>query len=127
MANVILEGFNVKKINYINNLKKEEQKVEFSTTISTNVKYNKEESKCVCSQLVKITPDCADVDFCVEVEVTGLFSYEEGERKYIHVEVCNKLYPYLQTTTASVMTIIGIPNFILPEFTVKAEDVEVDN
>jgi|GEM_PF-1897457 len=127
MAKVVLEGFNVKRIKYTNNLQKEEQKVELSNAISTNVKYNKEESKCVCSQALKITPSCVDVDFCVEVEVTGLFSYGEGERKEIHVEVCNKLYPYLQTTTASLMTIIGIPNFILPEFTVNPEDVVIDN
>lgn len=126
MANVVLEGFNVKRINYVNNLKKEELKIEFSNSISTNVKYNKDENKCVCSQLLKIVPCSADVDFCVEVEVAGLFSYEEGEHKDIHVEACNKLYPYLQTTTASVMTIIGIPNFILPELSVKAEDVVID-
>lgn len=127
MSIVNLERFSVKKINYINNLNKDEQKVELYHTINSNVKYNKDESKCVCILSLKILPSDTDADFCVEIEVAGLFSYEEGERKDIHVEACNKLYPYLQTTTISVMTIIGIPNFILPEFKVNSEDVVTDN
>ena len=124
MVSVTLERFNVKKINYINEFKKTEENIELLSSVSTNVNYNKEQHKCVCTQALKITPSDDQGEFCVEIELVGLFSYEEGNKNDIHIEVANQLYPHLQKTIASVMTIIGIPDFVLPALNIKPEDVK---
>ena len=126
MVKVLLEKFNVSKIIYTNNIKEQEKNLELQNTIRTNVKYNKEEKHCVCSQLLKIAPSDTTIDFFVEIEIVGLFSYEGDNKKEIHVEVSNVLYSYLKTTSASIMSTIGLAGFDLPVLNISPDDVKED-
>jgi len=123
MANVKLESYQVLKLNYSNesNL---QNKIEVKTSINTNVSYDREDSKCFCTYSLIVQDVKEKNEFNIEVKVKGVFTFAEAENKReVHVEAARKLYPYLQTTASSLFSTIGIPNFILPEFAMKLEDV----
>jgi preprotein translocase subunit SecB len=79
-----------------------------------------------CTYTLKMSPDRENVQFNVEVVISGVFSYDKhDDKKEVHVEVSRRLFPYLQSTTSALMAVAGLPNFVIPENELRVEDVTV--
>ena len=124
MANVKLDAYRIAKLQFCNEvIDTDKENLEINSMIKTSVNYDEDNKKCLCSYLLEMRPKETDVDFKIEVKVVGSFSYDGDDKKAIHVEAAKKLYPFLQSSTSSLMAIIGIPNFILPDFDISEDDV----
>lgn len=123
----------IEKVDYINDIvlhgsEGSSIEIHLGTKISSTVNYNEDVKRCKCVSTVKIEPQNMDVNFSAIISVAGVFDYGDmDERKEIHVGVCKKLFPYLQTATISFMNMVGIPNFILEEPMLEVEAVQIEN
>lgn len=134
MENLKLLDVKIEKIVFNNNIVIPKNTgtvdIQIGSSICTNVNYDEENGLCKCMTSVDITPQNIQVDFRMFICVAGIFEYEKGaNRSDIHIAACKKLFPNVQSSITSVMTLVGIPNFILEEPDVKVEDVkyETDN
>lgn len=99
--------------------------IETATSISSIVKYDDKNAKCKCATTVTILPKGIDVDFKVVLCVAGVFGYNNtDDKKEIHVAACKKLFPHVQSSVISFMTMVGFPNFIVEEPSVSIENVK---
>jgi len=125
MIETKLLDYKILKLVYENNITKDED-IKINTTTNSNVNYNEAEKKCICTYSVKMVADSKNDPLKVEVVIAGIFDFDvEEDKRKIHIEVSKKLFPYLQSTTSSLMALVGIPNFILPENEIKLEDVTI--
>lgn len=124
MSDMKLMGYKIDKVEYINELDNKENQFEIGTSFSTRVNYSDDDNSCICTYILKIIPRNSDVDFGVEIVISGLFNdCKKMDKKDIHVSAANKLFPYLQTLTNNLMNTFGIPGFILQEHRISKEDI----
>ena len=124
MAKTSLLDYKIFKLIFDNSVVDSDEELQINTTINSHVDYNDEDEKCICTYSLKISADKKEIPFNVEVVTSGIFSFDKNDdKREIHVEVSRKLFPYLQSTTSSLMAMAGIPNFVVPENELQIEDV----
>lgn len=130
MEGLKLLDIKIEKITFVNDIfipdVKGQVNIEIGTKVSSKVSYNLQEKKCKCTTTVELEPINYDVNFKLEMSVVGVFDVGENkDNKQIHVEVCKKLFPHVQSRVASFMTFAGMPNFTIEEPPIDVEDVRL--
>lgn len=129
MNNTNLLEQKIERISYTNDVYLPDQKegsinIEIGTKISSQVNYNEDEKRCKCIITLELSPQNLDVNYSVELSMCGIFEYDINvDQKEIHLEVYHKLFPFLQASATSFLTLTGIPNFFLQEPGLNIEDV----
>ena len=122
----------INTINYSNNIAIpagcSDTNIKIKTNISSTVNYDIENKKCQCITTTNFIPELDSVDFNVSISVVGIFECTDlSDRKKTHVEVCKKLFPYVQTTITSFMTLVGFPNFMVEEPQIDTEKITINS
>lgn len=126
MVKTILLDYEISKLIFDNSIIDNNEEFQIQTNVNSHVNYDEENEKCVCTYTLKMSPDRENVQFNVEVVISGVFSYDKhDDKKEVHVEVSRRLFPYLQSTTSALMAVAGLPNFVIPENELRVEDVTV--
>lgn len=130
MPEVRLLDVKIENITYNNRIvvpNDETLEVQIGTNISTTVSYDDQNAKCKCIMEVNVTPINTSVEFNAVIRVVGVLAYTEGaNHREIHVAACKRLFPHVQSSVASFMTLVGLPNFLVGEPELSENDVNVE-
>lgn len=132
MIDLIPVEIKIGKVSFVNDIAIENEKksieLKIKTQFSSVVMYDKDNNKCKCITTAELKPEELDVNFNVSISVSGIFTCNEiKDRKELHIVACKKLFPYVQTSITSFMTLVGFPNFLVEEPEVDISEVKENN
>lgn len=128
MAIAHLISQKVEEVHFSNKLNQQGQ-VQLQATYTFNVNLSKDGQRCV-ARIYQSVKDKAnsDVLFC-SVDMVGAFACSgvetEEDRKVIHTQCYDQLFPYVQFTVNHLMAASGIPSFQLRKSPMNADQVQV--
>ena len=108
----------------------EEGSIEIENRMSLSVNFDKKNKKCIAT--FEIQSICqAHVDwFSVEVQVVGAFSCGEmdsdDDKKRIHTEAYDTLFPYAQSMISELTTKAGIVPLMLEKASINFDEVVIN-
>ena len=122
MNNVVLKGYKVTKLEFVNK-HDNGTKVQLGNKVSYNVKYDGTRV-CIGELSVETFDKQAEDKFGVKIVLTGIFEYNpENEKEIIHVATFKELYPLCKSIIIAVSANAGIPPIIIPPFDVEGHDI----
>lgn len=116
MANAHLVSQKVQEVHFVNKLEKSGQ-IQLQSSFNFNVNFSKDGQRCVARLYQSIKdPDGGETIF-LSAELVGAFACEgvatDEDKKQVHTQCYDQLFPYAQTTITSLMAASGIPGFQL--------------
>lgn len=126
MEGLLLKGYKVIELNYTNKIEAENLQVELEHQFNTNLKHFDDKNMCECFFDLKIRGR-NDIPLEVHVLISGLFDCPEGvDRKKLHVEAVNELYPFVRAAVVGLTSIAAVPPLPIPMYRVTVSDVNDD-
>lgn len=124
MGEIKLNGYVVNELDLTNELK-QPGKLNISTRASYSVQYAKGDNKCIGTCVVDMMEESAPNDFNFKISVRGMFEYEEGmDKKDIHKETYNELFPFVRILVANTFTNAGLPPMMIQK--IKMDDSNIN-
>lgn len=124
MAEIKLNGYIVNELDLTNELK-QPGKLNISTRASYSVQYAKDENRCIGTCVVDMMEESAPNDFNFKISVRGMFEFEDGmDKKEIHKETYNELFPFVRAIVANTFTNAGLPPMMIQK--IKMDDSNIN-
>ncbi|MGN0382757.1 MAG: protein-export chaperone SecB [Eubacterium sp.] len=125
MGDLYFKGYKVNEINFVNRITKN-GKLEMHNKLNYNVNYKEDTYECFGTCVLEI--EDASNEFDLKVSLTGVFSYAPGaDRKKMHVETYNELFPYLRSIITNITANAGMPPIIIPKTEIDEDAIDVRN
>lgn len=125
MNNVKFKGYIVNRMEFVNELKGA-GKLELKNELKYNVKYSEQEHKCMGQCRFKVHHSERPDLFSIEVEARGFFEYaESSDKKEIHSETYNQLFPYIRSLISTITVNCGMPPVVIPKIEIDSGNVVV--
>jgi len=129
MANVSLVSQKMQEIQLLNRLDKPGQ-IQLDSNFSLSVNYNEDGNSC----LGKLRQNLVDRDepdkFHLTVDIIGIFRcdnmFTDEQKKIIHSEVYDQLFPYVQAIVQTIAASSGIPGLMLRKEEIHLDQVAVN-
>lgn len=118
MAELNMISYKLQDLQFFNKLDKPGQ-VKLTNNFSYSVDYNRENTRCVGKlyQCVKDQSSDGNHKFFVSLELVGVFALSgavtDEDKKDIHVQTYQQLFPYMEVLAKQVCAAGGMPNFVL--------------
>lgn len=107
----------------------EDSTIEIQNALSLNIDYSKKNQACVASFDVSSVCNEHPDWFSIKIQVIGIFGYDKAdtieEKKFIHKEAYDMLFPYAQSMVSDLTTKAGHPPFILEKFDMNFSEIEI--
>lgn len=124
MGEIKLNGYVVNELDLTNELK-QPGKLNISTRASYNVQYAQNENKCIGTCVIDMMEESAPNDFNFKISVKGMFEFEEGmDKKEIHKQTYNELFPFVRVIVANTFTNAGLPPMMVQK--IKMDDSNIN-
>lgn len=124
MGEIKLNGYIVNELDLTNELK-QPGKLNISTRASYNVQYAQNENKCIGTCVIDMMEESAPNDFNFKISVRGMFEFPEGmDKKDIHRETYNELFPFVRVIVANTFTNAGLPPMMVQK--IKMDDSNIN-
>lgn len=124
MGEIKLNGYVVNELDLTNELK-QPGKLNISTRASYNVQYAQNENKCIGTCVIDMMEESAPNDFNFKISVRGMFDFEEGmDKKEIHKQTYNELFPFVRVIVANTFTNAGLPPMMVQK--IKMDDSNIN-
>ena len=126
MGEIKLNGYIVNELDLTNELKVAGQ-LNISTRASYNVQYAKESNRCMGVCVIDMMDQNSPNDFNFKISVRGMFEYEEGmDKKEIHKETYNELFPFVRMLIANTFTNAGLPPMMVQKIKMDDSNINVN-
>lgn len=124
MGEIKLNGYVVNELDLTNELK-QPGKLNISTRASYNVQYAQNDNKCIGTCVIDMMEESAPNDFNFKISVRGMFEFEEGmDKKEIHKQTYNELFPFVRVIVANTFTNAGLPPMMVQK--IKMDDSNIN-
>ncbi|MCQ2441778.1 MAG: protein-export chaperone SecB [Oscillospiraceae bacterium] len=126
MATAQLTQQRVNEYHFTNKINQPGQ-IKMNTTFSFNVNFVQNNSRCVAviRQVIRDENDQINL----KVGMSGVFNCEgvvtDEDKKSIHAQCYDQMFPYIQSTVTSLMQVAGIPGFMLRKATINSDNVQL--
>ncbi len=125
MRGVKLEGYTVNELDLSNELQGPGQ-LDIESRTTFNVQYIKDTNRCVANCIIDLMKKDAPNEFNFKISIKGMFLYEEGmDRKLIHTETYDALFPYIRLISANVFVNAGMPPIPIQKVKMDTEKINV--
>lgn len=128
MAIAHLVSQKVQEVHFVNKLKQSGQ-VQLQSGFNFNVNFSKDGKRCIARLYQSIKDPNGGEELFISVDLIGAFACENVEtdedKKLVHTQCYDQLFPYMQSTVTNLMTASGIPGFQLRKAKMNAENVQV--
>lgn len=118
----------VQEVHFINKLSQQGQ-IQLDSNFTFNVNFAKDGKRCIARIYQSIKDKEGGEQLFASVDLIGAFACEgvEGdeEKKQVHSQCYDQLFPYVQSTIQSLMQASGIPGFQLRKAVIKADNVQI--
>lgn len=118
----------VQEVHFINKLSQQGQ-IQLDSNFTFNVNFAKDGKRCIARIYQSIKDKEGGEQVFASVDLIGAFSCEgvEGdeEKKQVHAQCYDQLFPYVQSTIQSLMQSSGIPGFQLRKAVINTDNVQV--
>lgn len=126
MASAQLTQQRVNEFHFTNKISQPGQ-LKMKTSFSFNVNFVKDNSRCVAIVRQIIRDDEDKINLAVGL--SGVFECQgvasDEDKKAIHTQCYDQLFPYIQATVTSLMQTAGIPGFMLRKANMDASNIQV--
>jgi preprotein translocase subunit SecB len=118
----------VQEVHFSNKLTEQGQ-IQLDSSFTFNVNFAKDGKRCI-AHIYQSVKDKEDGEkLFASVDVIGAFSCDgiEGDedKKQVHAQCYDQLFPYMQSTIQNLMQASGIPGFQLRKAVINPENVRV--
>ncbi len=126
MATVQLIQQRVNEFHFTNKITQQGQ-IKLNTTFTFNVNFLQDNTRCVAHirQIIKSEDDQLNL----AVGMSGVFTCEDvdtdEEKKNVHGQCYDQMFPYIQSTIQTLMQTAGIPGFMLRKAVIDTNAVQV--
>lgn len=105
--------------------------IEIESNMSINLNIDKKSKKAVATLDAHVTCREKPTMFKIDVKAVGLFYIDveletEEQKKELHIEAYNSLFPYVQGTVSELTTKAGLQPLILEKSVLKLEDIKIN-
>lgn len=105
-----------REVHLRNEIKKMGQ-LQLKSNFNFSVKYAPDNSRCVATIYQSFEDKSADQAFSASVTLEGVFSCQgmetEEDKKTVHLQAYEALFPYLQSAVGQLFASTGIPGFLV--------------
>ena len=120
----------VQEVHFTNKLTQQGQ-IQLDSNFTFRVNFAKDGKRCI-AHIYQSVKDKEDGEkLFASVDVIGAFACDgiEGDedKKQVHAQCYDQLFPYMQTTIQNLMQASGIPGFQLRKAVINPENVQVGN
>lgn len=128
MAIAHLVSQKVQEVHFINKLEQSGQ-IKLQSGFNFNVNFANDGKRCIAHIYQSIKDPDGGEKLFVSVDMIGAFSCQgvetDEDKKQVHAQCYDQLFPYVQSTTNSLMAASGIPGFQLRKATINTDHVQV--
>lgn len=126
MLNVTLISQRMQEIHFINHLEAS-GKIELSSSFHFHVNFANDNRSC-CAKLYQSAKMKDDPDrLFISGEIVGIFRLDgmesDEDKREVHIQCYNQLFPYLQSTLSFVAASSGMPGFLLQKRPIDPEHI----
>lgn len=122
VSKAILKGCMSPELSLVNKLPNG-SKIQLETKYSYNVQYSKELT-CRGELTAKVTDKEKPEQFCINVKMIGIFSFEDGaDKDMLHIETFRLLFPFVRALVSTLTVNAGIPAVILPNIDIEGQNI----
>lgn len=128
MANAHLMSQKVQEVHFVNKLEKSGQ-IQLQSGFNFNVNFSKDGQRCVARIYQSIKDQDGGEIIFLSAELVGAFTCDgvvtDEDKKQVHTQCYDQLFPYVQNTVTTLMNASGIPGFQLRKAVMDADRVVV--
>lgn len=131
MAQLHMISYKLQDMQFFNKLEAPGQ-IQLENNFSFSVDYDRAGTRCVAKLYQCVKDKAADNNhkFFVSVEMLGVFeitgAVSEGDKRAIHVETYNQVFPYAEMLVKQLCAAGGMPNFVLLRHRMTPEQVALN-
>lgn len=118
----------VQEVHFTNKLTQQGQ-IQLDSSFNFQVNFAKDCTRCIAHIYQSVKDKEGGETLFASVDIIGAFSCEgiEGDedKKQVHAQCYDQLFPYMQTTIQNLMHASGIPGFQLRKAVINPENVRV--
>lgn len=118
----------LEEVHFTNKLQQKGQ-IQLETSFNFNVNFAKDGSRCVARIYQSIKDKDGGEQLFASVDLVGAFACEgivtEEDKKIVHAQCYDQLFPYVQSTVQNLMQSSGIPGFQLRKAIINTDRVQV--
>lgn len=118
----------VQEVHFVNKLTQQGQ-IQLDSSFTFNVNFAKDGKRCVAHIYQSVKDKESGEQLFASVDLVGAFTCEgvtdDEEKKQVHSQCYDQLFPYVQSTMQGLMQSSGIPGFQLRKAVIKTESVQV--
>lgn len=128
MAIAHLVSQKVQEVHFVNKISKEGQ-IQLDSGFSFNVNFAPDGKRCVAKLYQSIKDKEDGEELFLSVDMVGAFACEnvetEDDKKLVHAQCYDQLFPYIQSMVQTLMQASGIPGFRLRKAIIDTDQVVV--
>lgn len=117
-----------REVHLRNEIKKMGQ-LQLKSNFNFNVKYTPDNQRCVATIYQSFEDKSQDQAFAASVTLEGIFSCQgmetEEDKKAVHLQAYENLFPYLQAAVGQLFASTGIPGFLVKKMQLDQNRVVV--
>ena len=120
----------VQEVHFTNKLTEQGQ-IQLDSNFTFNVNFAKDGKRCIARIYQSVKDKNDGEKLFASVDVVGAFSCDgisgDEDKKQVHVQCYDQLFPYVQSIMQTLMQSSGIPGFQLRKAVINPENVRVGN
>ncbi|MCD8384383.1 MAG: protein-export chaperone SecB [Clostridiales bacterium] len=128
MATVTLLQQRTRELHLRNDIKKQGQ-LQLRSNFNFNVKFASNNQNCVATLYQSFEDKSGEETLSVSVTLEGLFSCQgvagDEDKKAVHVQAYDALFPYLQSTVGQLFSSTGFPGFMVKKIPLDEQKVVI--
>ncbi len=118
----------VQEVHFTNKLTQQGQ-IQLTSSFTFNVNFSKDGKRCIARIYQSVKDKEESEQLFASVDMVGAFACENVEtdedKKQVHAQCYDQLFPYLQSVLQTLMQSSGIPGFTLRKAVMNPENVRV--
>lgn len=118
----------VEEVHFLNKLQQQGQ-IQLESSFTFNVNFAKDGKRCIARIYQSVKDNQGGEQLFASADLVGAFACEgvnsEEDKKLVHTQCYDQLFPYVQTTIQNLMHASGLPGFQLRKAVINAERVQV--
>lgn len=128
MAIAHLVSQKVQEVHFVNKIKQQGQ-IQLDSSFTFHVNFAKDGQRCIAKVYQSIKDKEGGEQLFVSVDMVGAFACNnvvtEEDKKLVHAQCYDQLFPYIQSTVQNLMQASGIPGFQLRKAVINSDNVVV--
>ncbi|MCQ2441631.1 MAG: protein-export chaperone SecB [Oscillospiraceae bacterium] len=118
----------VEEVHFVNKLQQQGQ-IQLETSFTFNVNFAKDGKRCIARIYQSVKDNKGGEQLFASLDLVGAFACEgvetEEDKKIVHAQCYDQLFPYVQSTIQNLMQASGIPGFQLRKAIINTDHVQV--